>query len=50
MIPIVFRAIGTMPKGLVKGPKDLEIRGQVETIQPAAFLRSARILRKVQET
>ena len=28
----------------------LEIRGQVDTIQTFAFLRSARIVRKVQET
>ena len=32
VIPVVIGALGTIPKGLVKGLKDLEIRGQVETI------------------
>ena len=36
--------------GLVKGLEEFEIRGQVETIQTIALLRSARILRKVLET
>ena len=40
-------ALGTILKGLAKGLEDLEIRGQVETIQT---LRSVRILRKVLET
>ena len=30
VIPIVIGALGTIPKGLVKGLKDLEIRGQVK--------------------
>ena len=38
------------PKGYVKGLEDLEIRGQVKTIQTTALLRSARILRRVLET
>ena len=33
VIPIVIRALGTVIKNLVKGPEDLEIRGQVEIIQ-----------------
>ena len=32
-MPVVVGAIGTIPRGLVKGPEDLEIRGRVETIQ-----------------
>ena len=39
-----------IPKGLVKGLKDLEIRGQEETIQTTVLLRSTRKLRRVQET
>ena len=50
LIPIVSGAFGTIPKGLVKGLEDLEIRGQVETIQITVLLRSARILRRVLET
>ena len=42
---IVIGALGTITKGLIKGLEDLEIRGQVETIQTTALLRSARILR-----
>ena len=40
----------TWIKGLVKRLEDLEIRGQVETIQTTALLRSSRILRRVLET
>ena len=36
MIPIVICALGTLPKGLLKGLKDLEIRDEVETIQTTA--------------
>ena len=35
-IPIVIGALGTVTKGLVQGLDDLEIRGQVETIQTTA--------------
>ena len=49
-IPIVIGALGTIPKGLIKGLEDLEIRGQLVTIQTTTLLRSARILRKVEET
>ena len=45
MIPIVIGALGTNPERLVKGLENLEISGQVETIQTAALLRPARILR-----
>ena len=47
VIPLVIGALRTVPRRLVKGLKDLEIRGQVETIQNTALLRSARILRRV---
>ena len=49
VIPIVVGALGTIHKVLEKGLKDLEIRGQVETIQTTA-LRSVTIPRKVMET
>ena len=41
---------GTVTKRLLKGLEDLEVGGQEETIQTAALLRTARILRRVQET
>ena len=44
------RALGTNSKELLKELEDLEIRGQVETIQTTALLSSARILRKVLNT
>ena len=47
---IVIGAPGTVTKGFVQELEDLKIRGQVETIQTTALLRSARILRRVQET
>ena len=50
VILIVVDALGTIPKGLVKEMEDLEITGQVETIQTTTLLRSARILRRVLET
>ena len=50
VVPIVIGALGTVNKGLIKGLEDLEIRGQVKTIQTTALLRSARILRRVLET
>ena len=33
VLPIVVGALGMIPKGLVKGVDDLEIRGRVKTIQ-----------------
>ena len=50
IIPIVIGAFGTVTKGLLKGLEDLEVGGQEETIQTTALLRTARILRRVQET
>ena len=47
VIPIVIGVLGTIPKGLINRLKDLEIREQGETIQTTAFLRLARILRRV---
>ena len=50
IIPIVIGAFGTVTKGLLKGQEDLEVGGQVETIQTTTLLRTARILRRVLET
>ena len=50
VIPIVFSALGTFPKGLVKGLEKMEIREQVENIQTTALLKYARILRRVLKT
>ena len=50
VIPIVVGTLGTIPKGLVKGLEDLQIRTQVETIQTTALLRTTIILRRVPET
>ena len=50
IIPIVIGAFGTITKGLLKGPEDLEVGGRVETIQTTALLKTARILRRVLET
>ena len=43
-------AFGTVTKGLRKGLEDLEVGGQVETIQITTLLRMARILKRVLET
>ena len=45
IVPIVISVLGTVTKGLLKGLEDLEVGGQVETIQTTALLRVARILR-----
>ena len=50
IVPIVIGALGTVNKWLLKGLKDLEIGGQVETIRTTALLGIARILRRVLET
>ena len=39
IIPIVIGAFGTVTKGLLKGLKDLEVGGRVETIQTTALLK-----------
>ena len=49
-IPSVIGAFGTVTKGLLKGLENLEVGGQVETIQTTALLKTARILRGVLET
>ena len=48
--PIVIGDLGAITKELLKGLEDLEVGGRVETIQMAALLRTARILRRVLET
>ena len=40
VIPFVIGSLGIIPKGLIKVLENLEIRGQMETIQTAALLRS----------
>ena len=50
IVPIVIGALGTVTKGLLKGLEELEVGGQVQTIQTTALLRTARILRRVLET
>ena len=50
IIPIVIDAFGTITKGLWKWLEDLEVGRRVETIQTTAFLRTARILRRVLKT
>ena len=48
--PVVICALGTNPKGLIHVQENVEIRGQLETIQTTALLRLSRILRKLLET
>ena len=48
-VPIVIGALSTISKGL-KGLENLKVDRRVETIQTAALLRTARILRRVLET
>ena len=45
VIPIVIRALGKIPKGLIKQLEDLEIRGRQETINTsvASFLKSSQV-------
>ena len=50
ILPIMIGAFGTVIKGILKGLEYLEVGGRVETIQTTAILRTARILRRVQET
>ena len=49
VVPIVTGELGTISKELVKVQEGLEIRGQMETIQSTALLRSTKILRRVLE-
>ena len=48
MKPIVVAALATIPKRLVKGLEDLEIRGQIETVQTTVLLRSCQNPEKIQ--
>ena len=50
VILAVIGALGTVSKVLERGLEELEIRGQSKTIQTTAFLRSARILRRLAVT
>ena len=43
----IIGVLEKVPKGLEKGPKELQIEGQAESIQTRALLRSARILKRV---
>ena len=47
---VVIGGLGTVIKGLIQRLEDSEITGRVETVHTTALLRSARILRRVQET
>ena len=50
IVPIVIGALGTLPKGLQKCLRELEMKDSTELLQRAALLGSARILRKVLDT
>ena len=50
VISVVIGALGTVPKGLESGLEELKIGERIETIQPTALLRWARILRRVLKT
>ena len=50
IIPIVIISFGTVTKGLLKWLDDLKVGRWVETVQTTALLRTARILKRVQET
>ena len=50
IVTIVIGAFGAVTKGFIKGLRDLEVGGRVETIQKTALLSTARILRRVLET
>ena len=49
VIPVIIGVLGTVPKGLLQGLEDLEIRGRVETIKTIPLLRSARNTEKSPE-
>ena len=42
IVPIVIGAFGTLTKGLLKGPEDLEVGRREETIQMTALMRTAK--------
>ena len=47
VISVVNDVLGTISKGFVKGLEVFKIKGEVDTIQITALLRSTRILRRV---
>ncbi|XP_072171997.1 uncharacterized protein [Diadema setosum] len=49
VIPIVIEALGTTPKQLRRHLDDVGVPDRVQTLQKAALLETARILRKVLE-
>ena len=50
IIPIGIGAFGTVTKGLLKGLKDLKVGRWAETNRTTTLLKTARLLRRVQET
>ena len=44
LTPTVIGALGTVTKGLERGLEDLEIKGQVETIQTTEYREESRRL------
>ena len=50
VISIVIGKLGTLSKGLVRRLEELEIGGQIKTIQTTPLLRFISQLKKVQET
>ena len=50
IIPVEIGAFGTVTKGLLKGLEGLKVGRGVVTLQTTALLRTARILRRVQNT
>ena len=46
IIPIGISAFGTVTKGLLKGPEDLQRGRRAETTETITLLRTARVLRK----
>ena len=45
VVLIVIGALGTVPKIFFKNIAELEIRGQIETLETTAIVKSLRILR-----
>ena len=50
VITVIIGAHRTIAKGFVKKLEKLEIGGRAETLQTTALLRSARIVRRIEET
>ena len=50
MIPVAIDTFGTVPKGLERELKKLEIGGGIDIIETKALLGVARVLKKVLET